>query len=79
MTHPRHHSKEPRMDVGLTNSIVSTSTALASRQSSDAINITVLKKALDVQASAAATLLQALPQPALATSGTLGTQVNTFA
>lgn len=65
--------------VGLTNSIVSTSTALASRQTSDAINITVLKKALDVQASAAATLLQALPQPALATSGTLGTQVNTFA
>ena len=43
------------MDVGLTNSIVSTSTALASRQTSDAINITVLKKALDVQASAAAT------------------------
>ena len=40
------------MDVGLTNSIVSTSTALASRQTSDAINITVLKKALDVQASA---------------------------
>ena len=67
------------MDVGLTNSIVSTSTALASRQTSDAINITVLKKALDVQASAAATLLQALPQSALATSGTLGTQVNTFA
>ena len=67
------------MDVGLTNSIVSTSTALASRQTSDAINITVLKKALDVQASAAATLLQALPQPALPTSGTLGTQVNTFA
>lgn len=67
------------MDVGLTNSIVSTSTALASRQTSDAINITVLKKALDVQASAAATLLQALPQPALAASGTLGTQVNTFA
>ena len=67
------------MDVGLTNSIVSTSTALASRQTSYAINITVLKKALDVQASAAATLLQALPQPALATSGTLGTQVNTFA
>ena len=67
------------MDVGPTNSTVSTSTALASRQTSDAINITVLKKALDVQASAAATLLQALPQPALATSGTLGTQVNTFA
>ena len=75
----RQYSKEHCMDVGLTNSIVSTSTALASRQTSDAINITVLKRALDVQASAAATLLQALPQPALATSGTLGTQVNTFA
>ena len=68
------------MDVSLTNSIVNTATALASRQTSDAINITVLKKALDTQASAAATLLQALPQPQpLATSGTLGTQVNTFA
>ena len=43
------------------------------------VQTSVLKKALDEQASAAATLLQALPQPALATSGTLGTQVNTFA
>ena len=71
------------MDVGLTNSIVSTSTALASRQTSDAINITVLKKALDIQADAAATMIAALPQPpkveALATSGSLGTQPNTFA
>ncbi len=67
------------MDVALTNSIVSTATALASRETSDAINITVLKKALDIQATAAATLLQALPQPPLATSGTLGTQINTFA
>lgn len=67
------------MDVALSNSIVSTATALASRENSDALNIRVLKKALDIQASSAATLLQALPQPPLATSGTLGTQVNTFA
>ncbi|MES2610884.1 MAG: YjfB family protein [Pseudomonadota bacterium] len=67
------------MDVALSNSIVATATALASRETSDALNVRVLKKALDIQASSAATLLQALPQPPLATSGTLGTQVNTFA
>lgn len=67
------------MDVALSNSIVSTATALASRENSDALNIRVLKKALDIQASSAATLLQALPQPPLASSGALGTQVNTFA
>lgn len=67
------------MDVALSNSIVATATALASRETSDALNVRVLKKALDIQASSAATLLQALPQPPLAPSGTLGTQVNTFA
>ena len=69
------------MDIALTNSIVSTATAQASQSNSDAINIRVLKKALDIQANTAATLLQALPQlqPALATSGSLGTQLTTFA
>ncbi|MCO4093363.1 MAG: putative motility protein [Acidovorax sp.] len=71
------------MDVALTNSIVNTATAMASAQSADAVNIAVLKKALDIQASSAATMLdavaQTMPQPALATSGTLGTNVNTFA
>ncbi|RYF28452.1 MAG: putative motility protein [Comamonadaceae bacterium] len=67
------------MDVSLTNSIVNTATALATRESSDAINTAVLKKALDIQETSAATLLSALPQPPLATTGSLGTQVNTFA
>ena len=71
------------MDVALTNSIVSSASAMASAQSADAVNIAVLKKALDIQAASAATMLdavaQAMPQPALATSGTLGTQINTFA
>ena len=67
------------MDVALTNSIVNTATALASAKNSDAVNVTVLKKAIDMQEVTTATLLQALPQPQLATSGTLGTQVNTFA
>lgn len=72
------------MDVALTNSIVNTATAMASAKTSDAVNMVVLKKALDMQAVSAATLLEAVQQtmpqqPELATSGTLGTQVNTFA
>ena len=41
--------------------------------------MSVLKKAIDMQAASAAQLIQALPQPPLATSGNVGTQVNTFA
>ncbi len=41
--------------------------------------VLVLKKALDLQADSATQLIAALPQPALASSGPLGTQVNTFA
>lgn len=67
------------MDIAATNAIVRTATAQASQTQSDAVQIAVLKKALNTQAASAATLLQALPQPALATTGTLGTQVNTFA
>lgn len=44
-----------------------------------AASISVLRKALDQQASSAAQLLQALPQPALASSGSLGTQLNVYA
>jgi hypothetical protein len=71
------------MDIAATNAIVRTATAQASQTTSDAVNIAVLKKALNTQAAAAATMLQALPQPpqqpALATSGTLGTRLNTIA
>lgn len=41
--------------------------------------ITVMKKAIDQQATSAMQLIQALPQPQLATSGHLGTQLNAFA
>jgi hypothetical protein len=41
--------------------------------------VSVLKKALHQQASSVAQLIQSLPQPPLATSGPVGTQVNTFA
>lgn len=58
---------------------VQAATAAASSSTSDALNIAVLRKALDAQASTAAALIQALPQPQLATSGSLGTQLNTYA
>ena len=71
------------MDVAQANSIVNTATTLASAKTSDALNMVVLKKALDMQAVSATTLIgamqQSMPQPQLATSGTLGTNVNTLA
>lgn len=58
---------------------VQAATAAAQSSTSDAVNMLVLKKAMDLQASAAMTLLQALPQPPLATQGSVGTRVNTYA
>ncbi len=52
---------------------------LAGSNSPDMVQMLVLRKAMDAQTSAAAQMLQALPQPPLATSGSLGTRVNTFA
>lgn len=46
----------------------------------NAAGIMVLRKALDTQAAGAAALIAALPQqPALATEGNLGRNVNTYA
>ena len=41
--------------------------------------VAVLKKALSLQASPAAQLIEAMPQLALATSGAVATQVNRYA
>ena len=53
------------------------STDLSSRQGAAAV--LVLKKALNLEAASVATLILALPAPALATAGNLGTRVNTCA
>ncbi len=59
---------------------VQAATSASQSANADAVNLLVLRKALDLQAVSAATLLQALPQiPPLATSGTVGTRLNTFA
>lgn len=60
-------------------SAVQAATLAAQSDAADSVNILVLKKALDLQATSATALLQALPQPALATEGSVGTKVNTFA
>lgn len=60
---------------------VSTATAAASQgPKADAVNILVLRKALNTQAASAVALLEAIPdQPKLATEGSLGRNVNTYA
>lgn len=58
---------------------VQAATPAASSDTADAVNILMLKKALDMQTTSATQLLQALPQPHLATEGSVGTKINTFA
>ena len=45
----------------------------------DDVNLLVLKKTLDMQASLATTMLQEMQKPPLASEGAVGTQVNTAA
>jgi len=61
------------MDVG---NIPAVASALASQETSDSVNIAMLKKALDTQATAAAGILNALPLPA---NPNIGRNVNTVA
>lgn len=65
----------------LTNvSNVSIASSPAQGDTATTVGLLVLRKALDVQAAGAMALLSALPQqPALATEGSLGRNLNTFA
>ena len=56
--------------------LVNAATQMQQSQVTQAAQVLVLKKAMDIQATGALALLQALP---LATSGNLGTQVNALA
>ncbi|MBP9059025.1 MAG: putative motility protein [Rhodoferax sp.] len=56
--------------------LVNAATQMQQNQVTQTAQVLVLKKAIDIQATGALALLQALP---LATSGNLGTQVNTMA
>jgi hypothetical protein len=62
------------MDIG---NIPAVASALASAETSDAVNMAMLKKALDSQAAAAVGILQALPQ--VPANPNVGRNVNTLA
>lgn len=68
------------MNIASTPAVQSATAAASQGPTADAVQIAVLKKALDAQAAAAATLIQSLPAaPALATEGSLGTRLNVYA
>ena len=69
------------MSIASTPAVQSATAAASQGPTADAVALLVLKKALDAQATAAATLIQSLPAaaPALATEGSLGTRLNTYA
>lgn len=62
-----------------TNAGLSAATSAAQDPTAGAAQMLLLRKALDQQTVAAASLLQAIPQPPLATEGLVGRHVNTFA
>lgn len=63
------------MDISPT-ALVNATLQMKQSQVAETVQVLVLKKAMDIQATGALAMLQALP---LATSGNLGTQVNTLA
>mgnify|MGYP001483853588 CR=1 FL=1 len=70
------------MDIALTSAILHTASAMAQQETTQAVQVSVLKKAMNANAAAVATLLDGVQppaNPALASSGTLGTQLNTYA
>ena len=68
------------MNIGNSPSVNAAAAAASQGPSGDAVQILVLRKALNTQAAGALALLDAIPkQPPLATEGSLGRHVNTFA
>ena len=69
------------MDIALTSAIVNTASSMSNQQTAQAVQVSVLKKALTANEAAVATLLGSVQPaaPQLAASGNLGTQLNTYA
>ncbi|RZL01711.1 MAG: putative motility protein [Rubrivivax sp.] len=61
------------------NAGVGAATSAAQDPTAGAAQMLLLKKALDSQAAVAASLIQAIPQPPLATEGLVGRNLNTLA
>ena len=69
------------MDIALTSAIVNTASSMSNQQTAQAVQVSVLKKAMGANEAAVATLLGGVQPaaPQLAASGNLGTQLNTYA
>lgn len=63
----------------LSAAVINAASSIQQTSAQQQIGIAVLKTAMNVQAAGAVALIQALPQPGLASSGNLGTLVNAFA
>jgi hypothetical protein len=70
------------MDIANTSSVAAAVSGASNGQPGEVgteASLLVLRKALDAQAMGAAQLIAALPQPALATTGHLGRNLNAYA
>ena len=68
------------MNIGNSPSVNVATAAASQGPAGDAVQILVLRKALNTQAAGALALIDAIPQqPKLATEGSLGRHVNTYA
>lgn len=68
------------MDAGSVNSAVNTSLALQQHNQNQEVQTSLLRKSLDGQTAQMNQLMSSLEtQPTLATSGSVGTQINTYA
>ena len=68
------------MNIGNSPSVNTAVAAASQAPKTDAVHILVLRKALNTQAAGALALINAIPQqPQLATEGSLGRNINTYA
>ncbi len=62
----------------ITSAVIGNASAADMGTVQGSASVSVLKKALNAQAAGVAQLIASVPQPSLATSGSLGTQLNAF-
>ncbi|MFT4101183.1 MAG: putative motility protein [Burkholderiaceae bacterium] len=61
------------------NAAISAVMAMQRVRSVNEAQLLMYRKALDLSAASVQSMIETLPQPALATSGTLGTRLNVYA
>jgi hypothetical protein len=79
MNRDRHHQPSKRTMDAISPAAVSNASSANLDSVQGQAAMAILKKAITTQGNLAVELIQALPQPALATSGGVGTQLNTYA